>query len=112
MAAKPGSTHQPEVEYVTTAIVYPNSRIHIGWAWECIGADWLARSLRLQGKKTFFATGMDEHALKVQRAAGKQGLTPKVYCDKMATDIEKVLRQFGMSFDRFIRTSDPDHERV
>lgn len=102
-----GKTH-----YVTTAIVYPNSRIHVGWAWECLGADWLVRALRLQGKETFFATGMDEHALKVQRAAERQGLTPKVYCDQMAVDIEKVLKMMGMSYDRFIRTSDADHEWV
>ena len=57
------------VEYVTTAIVYPNSRIHVGWAWECLGADWLVRGLKLFGKETFFASGMDEHSVKVQRAA-------------------------------------------
>ena len=101
-----------KTEYVTTAIVYPNSRIHVGWAWECIGADWLVRALKSQGKPTFFVTGMDEHAIKVQRAAEAQGLTPQAYCDKMATDVEKVLRQTGMSYDRFIRTSDPDHVRV
>lgn len=100
------------VEYVTTAIVYPNSRIHVGWAWECLGADWLVRGLKLSGKDTFFATGMDEHSINVQRAAEGQSLTPKAYCDKMSEDIQKVLRDIGISYDRFIRTSDPDHERV
>jgi methionyl-tRNA synthetase len=66
-----------KVQYVTTAIVYPNSRIHVGWAWECLGADWLVRSHRLFGRETYFATGMDEHAIKVQRAAEAEGLTPK-----------------------------------
>ncbi len=99
-------------KYVTTAIVYPNARIHVGWAWECLGADWLVRSYRALGESTFFATGMDEHSINVQRAAEGQGLSPKAYCDKMATDIERVLGQMGMSYDRFIRTSDPDHERV
>jgi methionyl-tRNA synthetase len=99
-------------KYVTTAIVYPNARIHVGWAWECLGADWLVRSLRVLGQDTYFATGMDEHSLNVQRAAEAKGLTPKAYCDQMAVDIEKVLRQMGMSYDRFIRTSDPDHEWV
>jgi methionyl-tRNA synthetase len=102
----------PKVHYVTTAIVYPNARIHVGWAWECLGADWLVRGLQGFGRETFFVTGMDEHSINVQRAAEKQGLTPKVYCDKMAEDIKKVLKQMGMSYDRFIRTSDPDHERV
>ncbi len=101
-----------KVDYVTTAIVYPNSRIHVGWAWECLGSDWLVRGLRLMGKETFFATGMDEHSINVQRAAESKGLAPQVYCDQMAEDIEKVLRQMGMSYDRFIRTSDEDHKRV
>ncbi len=104
---------RPEkVNYITTAIVYPNSRIHVGWAWECLGADWLVRGLRLQGKPVFFATGMDEHSQKVQKAAEAKGLSPQVYCDEMARDIEGVLRQMGLSHDRFIRTSDEDHVRV
>jgi methionyl-tRNA synthetase len=102
----------PKIDYVTTAIVYPNARIHVGWAWECLGTDWLVRSLRALGRPTYFATGMDEHSLNVQRAAEAKGLSPKAYCDQMAVDIEKVLRQMGMSYDRFIRTSDADHERV
>lgn len=100
------------IDYITTAIVYPNSRIHVGWAWECLGADWLRRGLRGFGRETFFATGMDEHAAKVQRAAEERGLSPKEYCDQMANDIENVLRKLGISYDRFIRTSDADHERV
>ncbi len=105
-------TQSKKVDYITTAIVYPNSRIHVGWAWECLGADWLVRGLRLLGRDTYFATGMDEHSINVQKAAESAGQTPKAYCDRMATDIEKVLRQMGMSYDRFIRTSDPDHEWV
>lgn len=101
-----------KIEYVTTAIVYPNSRIHVGWAWECLGADWLVRSLKALGRQTFFATGMDEHSINVQKAAEAQSLTPKAYCDKMSEEIQRVLKQMGMKYDRFIRTSDPDHERV
>ncbi len=101
-----------KVDYITTAIVYPNSRIHVGWAWECLGADWLVRSLKLLGRDAFFATGMDEHAVKVQRSAEKQGLSPQAYCDGMAEDIQKVLTQMGISYDRFIRTSDSDHREV
>lgn len=98
-----------DIRYITTAIVYPNARIHVGWAWECLGADWLTRCERAFGHQTFFATGMDEHSLNVQKAAESKGLTPQVYCDEMATEIKKVLGQMGMSYDRFIRTSDPDH---
>jgi methionyl-tRNA synthetase len=102
----------PKTNYITTAIVYPNSRIHVGWAWECLGADWLVRALRSMGQETYFSTGMDEHAIKVQRAAEAKGLTPKVYCDQMAVDVTRVLGQMGISYDRFIRTTDEDHERV
>ncbi len=106
------SARMSEIRTITTAIVYPNGRIHIGWAWECLGADWLARGWDALGQKTHFVTGMDEHSINVQRAAEAQNLSPKAYCDQMATDIERVLRQIGLRFDRFIRTSDADHERV
>src|SRR5690349_2177347 len=101
-----------KVDYVTTAIVYPNSRIHVGWAWECFGVDWLVRGLRLFGRATYFATGMDEHSINVQRAAESQGLDPQIYCDKMAEDIKKALRQKRRSYGRFISTSDKDHQWV
>ena len=101
-----------KVDYISTAIVYPNSRIHVGWAWECLGADWLNRSLRALGHDTFFSTGMDEHSINVQRAAEGRSLTPKAYCDAMAQDIERVLGKIGIGYDRFIRTSDADHHRV
>ena len=64
------------------------------------------------GRETRFTTGMDEHSINVQKAAEAKGLAPKAYCDQMALDIESVLRQIGISHDRFIRTSDPDHEKV
>jgi methionyl-tRNA synthetase len=100
------------IEYITTAIVYPNNRIHIGWAWECIGSDWLARGLTAFGLQTYFATGMDEHSLNVQKAAEAKNLAPQTYCDQMAVDIQKSLRAMGMSYDKFIRTSDSDHKWV
>lgn len=108
-AETPGSQG---TRYVTTAIVYPNSRIHVGWAWECLGADWLARSYRWLGYHTFFSTGMDEHSLNVQKAAEAKSLTPQKYCDQMAHDIRQVLDQLGIQYDRFIRTSDKDHHQV
>ena len=99
-------------EYVTTAIVYPNARIHVGWAWECLGADWLVRGLQALGKSTLLVTGMDEHSVKVQRTAESLGLAPEVYCDQMASEIQKVLKRMGIAYDRFIRTSDEDHRFV
>ncbi len=101
-----------QTRYITTAIVYPNSRIHVGWAWECLGADWMARVSRAFGDDVFFVSGMDEHSLNVERKAVAQGLSPKQYCDQMATDIKGVLEGVGITYDRFIRTSDEDHHRV
>lgn len=97
---------------ITTAIVYPNSRIHLGFGWECVAADWLKKGWMLCGHETRLCTGVDEHALKVQQAAEAKGLTPKAYCDGMASDIEKVLKALDIQYDRFIRTSDSDHEEV
>ena len=101
-----------KVHYVTTAIVYPNNKVHIGFAWECIAADWYRRGRSAFGEETFFVSGMDEHAIKVQKAAEAAGVTPKAHCDQMAKDIERALRSAGVDFDRFIRTSDTDHHWV
>lgn len=99
-------------KYITTAIVYPNSRIHIGWAWECVAADWLVRGYRALGIPTRFATGMDEHSTKVQKAGEAKGLGAQEYCDQMADDIRGTLAKIDVGYDRFIRTSDADHKRV
>jgi methionyl-tRNA synthetase len=99
-------------KYITTAIVYPNSRIHIGWAWECVGADWLARGYKAMGVPTRFVTGMDEHSTKVQKAGEAKGLGAKEYCDQMADDIRATLKKIDIDYDRFIRTSDADHQKV
>lgn len=101
-----------DFKYITTAIVYPNSRIHIGWAWECVAADWLARGYRSLGLTTRFVTGMDEHSTKVQKAGEAKGLGAQEYCDQMADDIRSSLEKIDVSFDRFIRTSDADHKAV
>jgi methionyl-tRNA synthetase len=99
-------------KYITTAIVYPNSRIHIGWAWECIAADWLTRGYRSLGHPARFATGIDEHSSKVQKAGEAQGLQAQEYCDRMAEDIGGSLGRIDVAYDRLIRTSDADHKAV
>ncbi len=99
-------------KYITTAIVYPNSRIHIGFAWECVGADWLARGYRAMGVPTRFVTGMDEHSAKVRKAGEAKGLRAQEYCDQMADDIRGTLAKMDVKYDRFIRTSDSDHKKV
>jgi methionyl-tRNA synthetase len=108
-------TGQPacqKIDYVTTAIVYPNANMHLGFAWETIATDWIARSKRLLGRPTYFVTGMDEHSINVAKAAEAKGLTPKDYCDEMAVKTKATLESLNVKFDRFIRTSDADHEKV
>lgn len=98
--------------YITTAIVYPNSRMHLGFAWEVVSTDMIARFKRLCGYDTFFSTGMDEHSRNVEKKAIEHGHTPQKYCDQMASDIKNVFDMMQISHNRFIRTSDTDHEAV
>lgn len=98
--------------YITTAIAYPNSRMHVGFGWEVIGTDVVARFQRMAGRPVFFSTGTDEHSQNVEKAALKAGTTPKAYCDKMADEIKESFARADIAYDRFIRTSDPDHEKV
>ncbi len=100
------------VFYVTTPIYYPNAPPHIGHAYTTVYADVLARYHRLVGDDTFFLTGTDEHGLKLQRAAEKAGKTPKEFVDEMAEVYKGYWRMLDISYDRFIRTTDPDHEEV
>ncbi|MCM1011620.1 MULTISPECIES: methionine--tRNA ligase [unclassified Brevibacterium] len=95
--------------YVTTAIAYPNGAIHIGHAYEYIAADTIARFKRLDNHEVFFATGTDEHGLKMLQAANKLGITPKALADDNATNFRDTQLALGSTFDRFIRTTDPDH---
>lgn len=95
--------------YVTTAIVYVNDRPALHYLYEVIAADALARYHRMIGDETFFLTGTDEHSINVDRAARAQGLPAKQYSDQMAQVYRDVEAQFGISYDRFIRTEDPDH---
>ncbi len=98
--------------YITTAIAYPNSRMHVGFGWEVIGADVVARFHRMLDQEVFFCTGVDEHCQNVEKAAQKAGLSSQKYCDQMAQDIQKVMSLMDISYDRFIRTSDPDHQKI
>jgi methionyl-tRNA synthetase len=96
--------------YVTTAIDYINARPHIGHALEKIGADVAARYHRLCGDEVFFLTGTDEHSLNVQRQAEKEGLTPREYCERMIPSFTDTWAKLGISYDGFLRTTDPQHE--
>jgi methionyl-tRNA synthetase len=95
--------------YLTTAIAYPNGPPHIGHAYEVVATDAIARFKRLDGYDVFAMTGTDEHGQKVQRTAAKQGVSPKAYVDGLAARFKAMGEALNCSFDRFIRTTDPDH---
>lgn len=95
--------------YITTAIDYPNSRPHIGTAFEKIGADVQARFRRMQGFDVHFQMGNDENTIKVEQRAEELGLDPKAYVDDMAGQFLDVWRALDVSCDGFIQTSEPRH---
>jgi methionyl-tRNA synthetase len=97
--------------YQTTAIDYPNSRPHIGTAFEKIGADVQARYRRMAGYDVRFVMGNDENTIKVAKKAAELGLDPKTYCDDMARQFLEVWRALDISFDEFVQTSEPRHYR-
>jgi methionyl-tRNA synthetase len=99
----------PKKFYITTAIDYPNSRPHIGTAFEKIGADVQARYRRMEGFDVRFLMGNDENTVKVSRRAAELGRDPKAYCDDMANQFKEVWRALDISFDDFIQTSEPRH---
>ncbi|RNJ63027.1 MAG: methionine--tRNA ligase [Porphyrobacter sp. IPPAS B-1204] len=98
--------------YITTAISYPNGRPHIGHAYEAIAADVIARFQRLSGRRVRFQTGTDEHGLKMARKAEEQGRTPADLADEMSGYFRSMCDALNVSYDRFIRTSEPDHHRA
>ena len=100
------------VWYITCAIDYVNSAPHVGTAYEKIAADALARYHRMAGDEVRFLMGNDEHSLNVERAARKQGLETLAYTDRMAETFESVWQALGLSYDVFIRTSEPRHKRA
>ncbi|AUX69957.1 methionine--tRNA ligase [Porphyrobacter sp. HT-58-2] len=98
--------------YITTAISYPNGKPHIGHAYEAIAADVIARFQRLQGRRVRFQTGTDEHGLKMARKAEEQGRTARELADEMSGYFRAMCDTLNVSYDRFIRTSEPDHHRA
>src|ERR1700704_2626444 len=88
---------------ITTAIDYPNSRPHIGTAFEKIGADVQARYRRMDGWDVHFLMGNDENTIKVAKKAAELGRSPKEYCDDMARQFQEVWRALGITFDDFIQ---------
>ena len=95
--------------FLTTAIDYVNSRPHLGTAYEKIMADVIARYKRLCGVDTYFLMGNDEHSQNVFRKASEEGVPPLVYCDRMEQEFRATWRALNLSFDDFIRTTEPRH---
>jgi len=98
--------------YVTTPIYYLNDRPHIGHAYTTIAADTIARWHRLNGRPVTFLTGTDEHGQKVAEAAKKRGMTPKEHVDGLADVFRDLWRRLDITYDDFIRTTEPRHTRV
>src|SRR4051812_29758122 len=98
--------------YITTAISYPNGPPHIGHAYEAIATDVIARFQRLAGREVFFLTGTDEHGLKMAQTARDRGIEPIELASEMASLFRKMDDRFNISYDRFIRTTEPDHYRA
>lgn len=100
-----------EKYYITTAIAYTSGKPHIGNNYEVVLADSIARYKRAQGYDVFFQTGTDEHGQKIEINAEKAGVTPKEFVDKVAGTIQSLCDLLDISYDKFIRTTDPDHEK-
>ncbi|MBQ8911113.1 MAG: methionine--tRNA ligase, partial [Clostridia bacterium] len=98
--------------YLTTAIAYASRKPHIGNTYEVILADAIARYKRQRGYDVFFLTGTDEHGQKIEDLAKEEGISPKEYVDKVAGQIKDIWDGMNTTYDRFIRTTDEDHERV
>ena len=96
--------------YITTAIAYASGKPHIGNTYEIILADSIARYKREQGYDVFFQTGTDEHGQKIEEKAEAAGVTPQEFVDKAAAEIKRIWDLMNTSYDKFIRTTDQDHE--
>ena len=95
--------------YLTTPLYYVNASPHIGHSYTNVAADCLARFQRLRGLPVHFLTGTDEHGQKIERMARDAGISQKKYADGVVSEFKKTWGRCGISYDRFIRTTDEDH---
>jgi methionyl-tRNA synthetase len=110
-SAAPAAAAERDTYFITTAIAYPNGIPHIGHAYEAIATDALARFQRLNGKDVFFLTGTDEHGLKMVQTAEAEGMGVAELAARNAGRFMEMDQRLNVSFDRFIRTTEPDHHR-
>lgn len=96
--------------YITSAITYTSGKPHIGNTYEAVLCDALARFKRMQGYNVFYQTGTDEHGQKVELKAAEKGKTPRQFVDEVAVVVKSIWDLMNVSYDKFIRTTDPEHE--
>ena len=101
-----------EKYYISTAIAYTSGKPHIGNTYEVVLADAIARYKRQRGFDVYFQTGTDEHGEKIELKAKEAGVSPKEYVDEKAADIQRIWDIMNTSYDNFVRTTDPNHEKV
>lgn len=98
--------------YITTPIYYPSGKWHIGTCYTTVICDAIARYKRMQNKDVFYLTGTDEHGQKIETTAKEHGITPKEWVDKQVDSLKKLWEIYDISYNRFIRTTDADHEKL
>lgn len=96
--------------YITTPIYYPSGTWHLGTCYTTVICDAIARFKRKEGYDVFYLTGTDEHGLKIEQKAKEEGITPKEFVDKKVANLKSIWDMLKISYDKFIRTTDPDHE--
>ena len=98
--------------YISTAIAYTSSKPHIGNTYEIVLADAIARFKRMQGYDVYFQTGTDEHGQKIEEKAKEANLNPQEYVDKISLEVKKIWDIMNTSYDKFVRTTNPNHEKI
>ena len=98
--------------YISTAIAYTSGKPHIGNTYEIVLADAIARYKRQKGFDVYFQTGTDEHGEKIELKAKEKGISPKEFVDEVSTEIKRIWDVMNTSYDKFVRTTDPHHERI
>ena len=98
--------------YITTPIYYPSGKWHIGTCYTTVICDAIARYKRMQGYDVFYLTDTDEHGQKIEDTAKKHNITPKEWVDRQVDSLKKLWELYDISYDRFIRTTDADHEKL
>lgn len=105
-------TEPTKTFYITTPIYYPSGKLHIGHSYTTVAADTMARYKRMQGYDVMFLTGTDEHGQKIEERAASAGVSPKAFVDEIVGGIKEMWKLLNISYDRFIRTTDEDHQKA